>query len=241
MPAPRAWIHRRRGATSPRSKSPYLGAIRMISASLSAARSVVKSIPASLRRLSAPNVGLATTTTFTTQYFGPSVPRAPAVWIGTTIVCGFPNAAGWRYVPRSRSGLSSSTRIRFAFANASCRTPVTCHVSIERANTVVDVLHIRRLDERVIEVFVFRIERMIDLERSGSLRQRTCHDDVAGKPSRSRRRFAGYGPNRVSVAVGAREDRVGGSVVRSARSGVRSDSRRSSVIRSRAPPYAGRL
>jgi hypothetical protein len=39
-------------------------------------------------------------------------------------------------------------------------------ITIECRNTVVDVLHVWRFDERVIEVLVARIQRMVDLERS---------------------------------------------------------------------------
>src|SRR5262245_29859638 len=59
-----------------------------------------------------------------------------------------------------------------------------CALAIERDDAVVDVHHIGRFDDRVREVFVFGIERMVDLERAGGLRQEPCHvnpaDEITG-------------------------------------------------------------
>src|SRR5882757_1798998 len=52
---------------------------------------------------------------------------------------------------------------------------------------VVDVHHVRRLDERVVEVFVSRILRMVDLERAAALREIAPNGDVAGQYALSSR------------------------------------------------------
>ena len=41
--------------------------------------------------------------------------------------------------------------------------------AVEQDHTVVDVHHVGGFDERVVEVLVLRVERMIDFERSAGL------------------------------------------------------------------------
>src|SRR5580698_5076807 len=57
-------------------------------------------------------------------------------------------------------------------------TPVKSYVA------VVDVHHVGRFDEGVVEVLIGRVERVVDLERSSSLGQIAVHVDVAQKKRR---------------------------------------------------------
>jgi hypothetical protein len=44
-------------------------------------------------------------------------------------------------------------------------------VVVQHRNTVIEVLHIGRFDERVIEIFILRIQRMVDVEPTASFNQ----------------------------------------------------------------------
>src|SRR5947207_2573371 len=44
-------------------------------------------------------------------------------------------------------------------------------LSVGGYRAVIDILHVRRLDERVVEIFVSRIERVVYLERTTGLRK----------------------------------------------------------------------
>src|SRR5579863_2218244 len=54
-------------------------------------------------------------------------------------------------------------------------------VRIERCHTVINVLHVGRLDEGVVEIFVSRIERMVNLERPPIFGKVAVDENVASK------------------------------------------------------------
>src|SRR5579863_8231969 len=52
-------------------------------------------------------------------------------------------------------------------------------VCVQRGHAVIDVLHVRRLDERMVEVLICWIERVIDFERTTCLREVAIDVDIA--------------------------------------------------------------
>jgi hypothetical protein len=54
-------------------------------------------------------------------------------------------------------------------------------VGIQRHHAIVEVLHVGRLDKRVGQVLVGRVQRVVDLEAAPVLQQRAMHHDLAGK------------------------------------------------------------
>ena len=54
-------------------------------------------------------------------------------------------------------------------------------VRVDASLAVVDVHHLGRFHERVVEVFVVGIERMVDLERASALGERAGHVGVSGE------------------------------------------------------------
>src|SRR5262249_50201560 len=63
---------------------------------------------------------------------------------------------------------------------------------IESNDAIIDVHHVRRLNEGMIKVLVSRIDRVVDLERAASFREVAANGDIAEKLARRPGSGAGH-------------------------------------------------
>src|SRR5437899_2861956 len=81
-------------------------------------------------------------------------------------------------------------------------------VRSEDDDAIIDILHVRALDEGVIEVLVGRIERMINLERPSSFAQRPDNLDIAREMARFAAVALSPDSKRSGTDVGDSNDRI---------------------------------